>query len=73
MGALSAQYEALSVEASKQTSSEEIVSCIADKLNLNDGTGGPYELAEVCLIVYCCIVNDTSVCTHTCAIYYVTL
>ncbi|XP_045501467.1 unconventional myosin-IXAa-like isoform X2 [Colias croceus] len=47
VGALSAQYEALSVEASKQTSSEEIVCCIADKLNLNDGAGGPYELAEV--------------------------
>ncbi|XP_034833459.1 unconventional myosin-IXa-like isoform X2 [Maniola hyperantus] len=47
VGALSAQYEALSVEASKQTSSEEIVCCIADKLNLNDGSGGPYELAEV--------------------------
>ncbi|GBP31606.1 Unconventional myosin-IXa [Eumeta japonica] len=45
--ALSAHYEALSVEASKQTSSEEIVSCIAEKLNLNDGPGGPYELAEV--------------------------
>ncbi|KAI5651615.1 myosin head (motor domain) domain-containing protein [Phthorimaea operculella] len=47
VGALSAQYEALSVEASKQTSSEEIVCCISDKLNLNDGNGGPYELAEV--------------------------
>ncbi|CAG4965641.1 unnamed protein product [Parnassius apollo] len=47
VGALSAQYEALSVEASKQTSSEEIVCCIADKLNLTDGSGGPYELAEV--------------------------
>ncbi|KAJ2949671.1 hypothetical protein O0L34_g15597 [Tuta absoluta] len=47
VGALSAQYEALSVEASKQTSSEEIVCCIADKLNLSDGNGGPYELAEV--------------------------
>ncbi|XP_047532848.1 unconventional myosin-IXAa-like isoform X2 [Vanessa atalanta] len=47
VGALSAQYEALSVEASKQTSSEEIVCCIADKLSLNDGSGGPYELAEV--------------------------
>ncbi|XP_048484766.1 unconventional myosin-IXAa isoform X2 [Plutella xylostella] len=47
VGALSAHYEALSVEASKQTSSEEILSCIADKLNLNDRSGGPYELAEV--------------------------
>ncbi|XP_077291257.1 unconventional myosin-IXa-like isoform X3 [Arctopsyche grandis] len=47
VGALSAQYEALSVEASKQTSSEEIVSCIADKLNLTDASGGTYELAEV--------------------------
>ncbi|XP_063627273.1 unconventional myosin-IXa-like [Cydia splendana] len=47
VGALSAQYEALSVEASKQTSSDEIVCCIADKLNLNNGSGGPFELAEV--------------------------
>lgn len=47
VGALSAQYEALSVEASKQTSSEEIVSCIADKLNLADASSGTYELAEV--------------------------
>ncbi|XP_012548810.1 unconventional myosin-IXAa isoform X1 [Bombyx mori] len=47
VGALSPQYEALSVEASKQTSSEEIVTCITEKLNLNDGSGGPYELAEV--------------------------
>lgn len=51
VGALSAQYEALSVEASKQTSSEEIVCCIADKLNLTDGSGGPYELAEVFLYI----------------------
>ncbi|KOB73231.1 Myosin-IXa, partial [Operophtera brumata] len=34
-------------EASKQTSSEEIVNCITEKLSLTDGTGGPYELAEV--------------------------
>ncbi|XP_037292347.1 unconventional myosin-IXa isoform X2 [Manduca sexta] len=47
VGALSPHYEALSVEASKQTSSEEIVTCITEKLSLNDGTGGPYELAEV--------------------------
>ncbi|XP_026741081.1 unconventional myosin-IXa-like isoform X3 [Trichoplusia ni] len=47
VGALSPQYEALSVEASKQTSSEEIVCCITDKLGLTNGSGGPYELAEV--------------------------
>lgn len=47
MGALSPHYEALSVEASKQTSSEEIVCCITDKLGLTNGSGGPYELAEV--------------------------
>lgn len=47
VGALSPHYEALSVEASKQTSSEEIVNCITEKLSLADGTGGPYELAEV--------------------------
>ncbi|XP_072379986.1 unconventional myosin-IXb-like isoform X4 [Diabrotica undecimpunctata] len=45
VGALSALYEALSVEASKQTTSEEIVSCIVERLSLNDNAS--YELAEV--------------------------
>ncbi|XP_045483027.1 unconventional myosin-IXa-like isoform X2 [Harmonia axyridis] len=45
VGALSALYEALSVEASKQTTSEEIVSCIVERLGLNDNVS--YELAEV--------------------------
>ncbi|KAF5301534.1 hypothetical protein FQR65_LT08838 [Abscondita terminalis] len=47
VGALSALYEALSVEASKQTTSEEIVSCIVERLSLNENPGGIYELAEV--------------------------
>ncbi|XP_044740758.1 unconventional myosin-IXa-like [Chrysoperla carnea] len=49
VGALSQQYEALSVEASKQTTSEEIVTCIAERLELIDNSGscGNYELAEV--------------------------
>lgn len=47
VGALSPDYEALSVEASKQTSSEEIVCCITDKLGLTNGSSGPFELAEV--------------------------
>lgn len=47
VGALSALYEALSVEASKQTTSEEIVSCIVEKLSLNESPAGNYELAEV--------------------------
>lgn len=47
VGALSALYEALSVEASKQTTSEEIVSCIVERLSLNENPGGQYELAEV--------------------------
>lgn len=34
VGALSAHYEALSVEASKATTAEEIVSCIVDRLIL---------------------------------------
>lgn len=34
MGALSQHYEALSVEASKQTTAEEIVSCIVERLTL---------------------------------------
>ncbi|XP_066140696.1 unconventional myosin-IXb-like isoform X2 [Euwallacea fornicatus] len=45
VGALSNLYEALSVEASKQTTSEEIVSCIVERLSLNENTS--YELAEV--------------------------
>lgn len=47
VGALSALYEALSVEASKQTTAEEIVSCIVERLSLNENPGGSYELAEV--------------------------
>lgn len=47
VGALSALYEALSVEASKQTTSEEIVSCIVERLSLNENHGNTYELAEV--------------------------
>ncbi|XP_055697604.1 unconventional myosin-IXa-like isoform X2 [Phlebotomus papatasi] len=44
VGALSLHYEALSVEASKQTTAEEIVSCIVERLGLS---GSNYELAEV--------------------------
>lgn len=49
VGALSALYEALSVEASKQTTSAEIVSCIVERLSLNENASGgsSYELAEV--------------------------
>ncbi|XP_023707934.1 unconventional myosin-IXa isoform X6 [Cryptotermes secundus] len=47
VGALSQHYEALSVEASKQTTSDEIVSCIVERLSLADSPGGSYELAEV--------------------------
>lgn len=45
VGALSPCYEALSVEASKQTTSEEIISCIIERLGLSGPSG--YELAEV--------------------------
>lgn len=34
VGQLSLHYEALSVEASKQTTAEEIVACIVERLNL---------------------------------------
>lgn len=44
VGALSPYYEALSIEASKQTTAEEIVECISEKLNLKDSSC--YELAE---------------------------
>ena len=46
VGSLSRLYEALSIEASKTTSAEEIVECIAEKLALADGAAF-YELAEV--------------------------
>lgn len=39
-------YEALSVEASKQTTSEEIVVCIVERLKLKESPSC-YELAEV--------------------------
>ncbi|RWS29857.1 unconventional myosin-IXa-like isoform X2 [Leptotrombidium deliense] len=45
VGAFSRLYEALSIEASKQTTAEEILECIAEKLSLKEATG--YELAEV--------------------------
>lgn len=47
VGALSQHYESLSVEAGKHTTSEEIVACIVDRLQLNDSCGSYYELAEV--------------------------
>jgi len=45
VGALSQEYEALSVEASKHTTAEEIVSCIVQKLGFHSTK--EYELAEV--------------------------
>ncbi|XP_015791886.1 unconventional myosin-IXa [Tetranychus urticae] len=47
VGAFSRLYEALSIEASKQTTTEEIIECIAEKLSLRDANS--YELAEVIL------------------------
>jgi myosin-9 len=46
VGSLSRLYEALSIEASKTTTAEEIVECISEKLGLKDGSAC-YELAEV--------------------------
>ncbi|XP_034242565.1 unconventional myosin-IXAa-like isoform X3 [Thrips palmi] len=46
VGSLSQHYEALSVEASKQTTSDEIVSCIVERLSLAESALN-YELAEV--------------------------
>lgn len=45
VGSFSNLYEALSIEASKSTTAEEIVECIAEKLGLKEA--GLYELAEV--------------------------
>ena len=48
VGEWSAEYEALSIRATKQTSSAEIVECIIERLSLNDGNvSNGYELAEV--------------------------
>lgn len=45
VGTFSNLYEALSIEASKQTTAEDIVECIAEKLSLKEAN--IYELAEV--------------------------
>ncbi|XP_043474580.1 unconventional myosin-IXa-like isoform X2 [Leptopilina heterotoma] len=48
VGEWSPEYEALSIKATKQTSSAEIVECIIEKLKLEDSTASTgYELAEV--------------------------
>jgi len=44
VGALSQHYEAPSVEASKQTTSEETVSCLVERLSLADSPGGGVKL-----------------------------
>lgn len=46
VGALSSEFEALSIEALKSTSADEIVCCIVDKLQLPLPVES-YELAEV--------------------------
>ncbi|XP_046430250.1 unconventional myosin-IXa-like isoform X2 [Neodiprion fabricii] len=48
VGQWSAEYEALSIKATKQTSSAEIVECIIERLGFVDAThANSYELAEV--------------------------
>ncbi|XP_078052595.1 unconventional myosin-IXb isoform X2 [Augochlora pura] len=48
VGEWSPEYEALSIKATKQTSSAEIVACIIDRLGLVDANiSNGYELAEV--------------------------
>ncbi|XP_046838438.1 unconventional myosin-IXa-like isoform X3 [Vespa crabro] len=48
VGEWSPEYEALSIKATKQTSSAEIVECIIERLGLVDATvSNGYELAEV--------------------------
>ena len=48
VGEWSPEYEALSIKATKQTSSAEIVQCIIERLGLVDATlSNGYELAEV--------------------------
>ena len=45
VGAFSRLYEALSIEASRQTTADEIVECISEKLSLKESN--TFELAEV--------------------------
>lgn len=45
VGALSPHYEALSIEVSKQTTAQEITTCIVERLGLPNPQH--YELAEV--------------------------
>lgn len=48
VGEWSPEYEALSIKATKQTTSAEIVECIIERLALNDpNLSNGYELAEV--------------------------
>ncbi|XP_012281982.1 unconventional myosin-IXb isoform X2 [Orussus abietinus] len=48
VGEWSPEYEALSIKATKQTSSAEIVECIVERLGLTDAAiSNSYELAEV--------------------------
>lgn len=48
VGEWSPEYEALSIKATKQTTSTEIVECITNKLGLMDAhMSNMYELAEV--------------------------
>lgn len=48
VGEWSPEYEALSIKATKQTSSAEIVECIIERLGLVDASvSNGYELAEV--------------------------
>lgn len=47
VGGFSPLYEALSIEASKQTSSSDILQCISNKLGLTAAQWNDLELAEV--------------------------
>lgn len=59
VGALSLHYEALSVEASKQTTAEEIVSCIVERLSLpvSDVHFRCILQFPINLFIYICILN----------------
>lgn len=46
VGALSLHYEALSVEASKQTTADEIVSCIVERLGLTVSISFVYGICD---------------------------
>ena len=52
VGALSLHYEALSVEASKQTTADEIVTCIVERLGLTVSINCYFNISNVSVMYF---------------------